>query len=915
MNDKDKINNSPQPQRPSNGHSSSGNSENRAPRPQNSSGNRAPSRPAQNGNSRPTGSRPAQNSRPDGSRPAQGSGSAPSKSGKPVTTKAKKPVTAPKTKDASGKKKKKKKHSKVFNIIKKLITVIMTTLLSLVLIMIITGTIVCTALTVYVLDFMEETTGITLQELESGSNTYFYGMDTDEETGNLEYVVLHSVQTDVQRIPVSIDEIPQHVRDAFVYTEDERFYTHDGVDYKRTFSAFLNMFLNIYDTEQGGSTITQQLVKNLTGDKEHSPQRKIREIFRAMQLEKTYSKDEILEEYLNYIGFGGPINGIQLAANRYFGKNVNELSTAEAATLAAIPKSPNEYYPFNQKYDEETGAHIYDGKAVNKERQQYVLWQLYKNGAISYDEYQVYLDEKLVYTDSEEYLKLHPEDAAEELEKKNEANSWVVDAMYKEAAEYLCTLYNIDYWEAIRRINNGGYKIYSCVNFDMQSYVEEKFLDLGNILDVDKVRKWADIDGDGESEEYLPHVAFTALDYDGTVLCTVGQWGEKKDSFVTNYATTEKRQIGSTIKPISTYGLALETDMIHWGSTYRDEAVLTLEDGRKWPTNYSTDGSFSVSGQTINVYYAIQKSYNTVPAKLCDALTPNSVFNFCKDKLGMDLDRADEAYSPLSVGALTYGLTLENLVNAYLPYGNEGIYYDAHIVTKIEQNNQPLYENNGNPRQAVSEETAWVMNRLLKNVVETGTGTAARLDNKVVCGKTGTTNDWYDLTFVGLTKDFVSGVTIGYKYYNKSLSLPASVKSAKVWNNIIGEYANSLPTGEDFEPVETVTSAPMCTASGMIAGSNCPKGIIGYWKSTNAPVCTGGHVVEPEVPTDENGQPITEPATQDPNEQPPVITPADPNVQPPAVTPEQPTDPPVVTPEQPADPPADTGGDAAAPAA
>ena len=172
-------------------------------------------------------------------------------------------------------KKPKKKKNKALVILKKLLTIIATTLLSLFLVMIITGTIVCTALTVYVLNFMEDSTSITLQELESGSDTLFYGSELDEN-GNEKLVVLKRIKTDVQRIPVTIDRIPQHVRDCFVYTEDERFYTHDGVDYKRTFSAFVNMFLHIYDTEQGGSTITQQLIKNVTGDDEHTPQRKIR---------------------------------------------------------------------------------------------------------------------------------------------------------------------------------------------------------------------------------------------------------------------------------------------------------------------------------------------------------------------------------------------------------------------------------------------------------------------------------------------------------------------------------------------------------------------------------------------------------------------------------------------------------------
>ena len=306
----------------------------------------------------------------------------------------------------------KKKKNKALVILKKLFAVVATTMLSLLLVIIITSTIVATALTVYVLDFMEDSTSITLQDLEAGSDTYFYTTETDEN-GEEKLKVIHRVKNGVQRIPVTIDKIPQHVRDAFVYTEDERFYTHDGVDYKRTFSAFVNMFMHIYDTEQGGSTITQQLIKNITGDDEHSPQRKIREIFSAMQLEKTYTKDEILEEYLNYIGFGGAVNGIQLASLKYFGKNVENLTTPEAAVLAAIPKSPEEYGPFTEyvnKYGEKVS-----GRDVNRERQKYVLYKLYDNGAITYDQYQEYRNAPLIYADSDEYKKLHPETTAEDL--------------------------------------------------------------------------------------------------------------------------------------------------------------------------------------------------------------------------------------------------------------------------------------------------------------------------------------------------------------------------------------------------------------------------------------------------------------------------------------------------------------------
>ena len=741
--------------------------------------------------------------------------------------------------------KKKKKKSKLLWFVKKLCTAIVTTLLSLFLIMVITGTIVTTALTVYVLDFMDESTNITLAELESGSDTYFYGTEIDEN-GEEQMVVLKELKTDVQRIPVSIDRIPQHVRDAFVYTEDERFYIHDGVDYKRTFSAFLNMFLHFYNTNQGGSTITQQLIKNLTGDTEQTPQRKIREIFAAMQLEKTYSKDEILEEYLNYIGFGGPINGIQLASTRYFGKNVEDLTVPEAAVLAAIPKSPNEYGPFVETEDDD-GNVIINGKANNKTRQEYVLWQMYNNGAITYDEYQEYLEAKILYTDSEEYKKLHPEVNLQEMENEQNAYTWEVDAMMFEAAGYLMDMYNIDEQEAINRINKGGYRIYSTVDKKMQNYIEEKFLDINNIVEEWTVKKWADLDGDGEAEEYLPHIAFVALRYDGSVMAEVGNWGPKTHSLVTNYANRDARQVGSTMKPVATYGLGIESDHIHWGSVYYNLPLDNIKDenGDPWPFNY---GRARGDGSRNFIYYYLQKSFNTVPAQLVDEMTPEAVYKFCTEQLGLELDEKDKAHSPLALGGLTYGVTLQNLVNAYLPYGNKGIYNKAHIISKIEDaNHQILVDNTtgADAVQAVSEETAWVMNRLIKNVVDNGTGSAARLSNKVVIGKTGTTENWYDLAFVGMTRDFASGITIGYQYNNEALELNMGLQSAQLWNRVIGEYANTnFPdTGADFDPCPSVIQASMCTATGMIAGPNCPKGITGYWKSTNAPYCDGAHYV------------------------------------------------------------------------
>lgn len=748
--------------------------------------------------------------------------------------------------DMPEKKKSPKKKKNIFLVIlKKLIACISTTLLSLFLIIVITGTIVATALTIYVMDFMDESSSISLATLESGSDTYFYGTQINED-GEAEDVVLKQLKTDFQRIPVTIDRIPQHVRNAFVYTEDERFYLHDGVDYKRTFTAFLNMFLHFYDTDQGGSTITQQLIKNLTGDKEKTPQRKIREIFSAMQLEKNYTKDEILEEYLNYISFGGATNGIQLASINYFGKSVDELTIPEAAVLAAVPKSPEYYGPFVKYYaDDALTQMTVDGRANNKVRQEYVLWQMYKNGAITYDEYQEYLVTPLVFTDSEEYKKLHPEVDIQQLKNEEDAYTWELDAMVNEAVGYLMELYNIDESEALKRLNKGGYRIYSTIDKKMQNYVEEKFSDINNIIPEGWVRKHVDLNGDGEytDDETLPHIAFVALRYDGSVMAVVGNWGAKTESLVTNYANVDPRQVGSTMKPVATYGLGIESDHIHWGSVYRNLPLQNIhdDDGNPWPFNY---GRVSGDGSSHNIFYFLQQSFNTVPAQLVDEMTPEAVFKFCTENLGMKLDKADEAHSPLALGSLTYGITLQNLVNAYLPYGAHGVYNEAHVISKIEDVNGNVIIDNvegRNTRQAVSEETAWVMNRLIKNVVDNGTGTGAKLYNKVVVGKTGTTENWCDLAFVGMTRDFASGITIGYKDY--TLELTPSIHSASVWNTVIGDYANTqfTDTPADFDPVESVIQQPMCTATGMIASDYCPKGSIGYWKSTFAPVCDGSH--------------------------------------------------------------------------
>ena len=723
---------------------------------------------------------------------------------------------------------------KKFPVLRRAISIFTTTLISLFLIFIITGTIVATAMTVYVMSFRDEVSNVTIEEMERRNNTYIYANDAE---GN-PTVCLYEVNNNTERIPVTIDQIPQHVRDAFVYAEDSKFYTHDGVDYKRTFYSFANMFMHIYDTKIGGSTITQQLVKNITGDDVQSPSRKIREIFRAMELEQRYSKDEILAYYLNYIGFGGATNGIQMASQKYFGKDVGELSIAEAASLAAIPKSPNTLNPFASYTDETTGEEINTGREENAKRQYYVLNQMYENGAITFDEYQQALNEKLVFTDSEEYKESHPEEEENQY-LKAEVTSWIVDTAIYEFADYLENTYNLTLEEAIERINAGGYRIDVTVDLDMQSYVEEKYLDLNNFVSKEEVALYLDENGDEEyttDEIMYPQSSFIAMDYEGRIKAIVGAVGEKTVPFCWNYATMEPRQPGSTIKPLTTYGYGLENDKIHWGSMYMDEPLKKIDD-KDWPSNYSN----TYSRNKVPVYDALARSLNTVPARICDQFTPQAIFDFAKNKMGLKLaetatdGKTDNDLSPLSVGALTYGISLKNLVNGYIPFGNGGTYYNAHIISRVMQGNETLiYEDDGSPRRVINDQTAYVMNKLLQNVVDNGTGSGAKLKNKTVCGKTGTTENWYDLTFVGMTEDFVSGVWIGY---TERHSLPETLKAAEMWSKIIGEYADSIVSGKKYPTNDSVIENYVCKKSGKIAGPYCTKGELGYWKSTNAPTC------------------------------------------------------------------------------
>lgn len=724
----------------------------------------------------------------------------------------------------SSKKKKsgKNKPKKKMHPVKKFFAIIGTTLLSLVLIFVISGSIIAAALTVYVLQFVEQdAVDISLSDLDLDYTTFIYGYDE-----NGARVELQTISRNADRIPVTIDQIPQHVQDAFVYIEDERFYEHYGVDWKRTFLAFLNEFLHMWG-RQGGSTITQQLVKNVTGDDDVSWERKMREIFRAATLEKYCPKIDILEAYLNYIGFGGSTAGIQAASLKYFGKDVSELTIAEGACLAGIPKSPEENNPFAYYIDEETGKAVYYGKEKCLERQKVVLAAMYKNAVISKIQYEEALNEDVQFLDPDSQYE----------SENNGVQNWFVDMVIRDVILDFEDLYGIDYDEASDKLYNGGYEIYTTVDIEMQEAVEEKFKDYTNF-----------------SETVLsdpPQAAFICMDYQGNIKAVVGGIGEKSGSNISNRATRATRSPGSCIKPITSYGYAIENDLITWSSIFINEPVTEIIDEetgqkRSWPYNYNSK-TYDYAGYFT--FQALQRSLNTVPAQLIQMETPQAVFDFLQNKFQITtLTASDADLAPLSVGALTNGLTLEELVAAYQVFGNGGKYYSPTSYTKVvDSNGKVVLQHKYTPIQAISKESAYVMNKLLQTVIEgpNGTGRAAKLTNTPLVGKTGTSQDWKDLSFVGCTPDYVSGIWYGYDI-PKEIPTGTYYSSSVVWKNVFGDIADAGPT-KSFPECSDVQELYYCTETGLLASGTCPTGSVGYYKSTNIPeVCSGHHDVEDE---------------------------------------------------------------------
>ena len=725
--------------------------------------------------------------------------------------------------------------TKIFRPIKHLIGTVAIAALCILMVAVISVTIIGSALTVYVVNLMSETSEIKLDDIASSYTTYIYAKDGDN------WITYDLISSEGEkRVWANLEQIPLHVRDAFIYSEDERFNSHDGVDFQGTVMAFANIFLEFWDSQRGASTITQQTIKNLTGDKDtlgmEGIARKIREIYRSIQLEKDYSKDDILEAYLNLVPLDNNIYGVQAAANYYFNKDVSQLSIAEAACIAAITKSPAANDPI---------AH----PEKNFERRKYILSKMLEFGAISTEEHDKALAEELTLIGSMVYTQLDDtitdSSTVSSYENFDTVSSYYVDAAIYQAVDIFMQYFGLEWDDAYQKLRSGGYEIYTCVDLDIQKELEKKYLDLYTFSE--------------SGTEEIPQSAFICMDYNGRVLGVIGGVGEKTSPLGLNRATMSTRQPGSSIKPLASYSLAVDRDLITWSTQFFDVPLLfedsSAENGYLvWPRNYSTTGAYTSSwSKEYNFsFQCLQRSLNTTSAQLVELLTPSECFEFLKYRLhlnGLTLYQnglTDIARSPMSVGALTNGVTLKDVTTAYQMFGNGGKYYESTFISRILDNSgNVVYQHPLIGEQVIDESSAYVMNRMLETVVSSsrGTGRNARLETVELIAKTGTTQDWADLWFIGCTPEYVTGLWIGH-------DIPAEIdtkvcySSSEMWKNIFGDIADASDV-KTFSTTSSIVKRDYCTVTGLIAGKNCSSTAVGYYKRTNIPAtCSGEHIDE-----------------------------------------------------------------------
>ena len=641
---------------------------------------------------------------------------------------------------------------------------------------------------------------------ELALNNASYVMYTDD-AGN--EVQLEQIKTSVNREWVASEEISDNLKNAAVAIEDQRFYKHHGVDIKRTIGATVKFVLSkigIGDSSYGGSTITQQVIKNITNETDKSATRKIKEMMRAIAIEKQLEKDEILTMYLNIAFFANNCYGVEAAAEMYFGKSADEVNIQEAATIVGITQYPTRFDPYANP-DNAT------------EKRNLVIGKMLELGMISQEEH-----DKAVKSP----LKL----VGKKGNGGGRVSSYFVDQVTSDVIADLQAKkgYSRDFAE--QQLTNGGLRIYSTVDPEIQDIMESVFENTANFPNSSAESAMVIIDP-----------------YTGAVKGMVGGLGAKTDVRGFNRATQAKRQPGSAIKPLAVYAPALEFGKINQSSVIIDEKITIGSDD--WEPSNSYKG---FKGNML-VHEAIGRSANIPAVKVLDMIGINRSFSYLENNFKLStLESADKNYSSLALGGLTKGVTIKEMAAAYSIFVNKGRYIKPYTYTKVvDSSGNVVLENKVSPVQTLKESTAYIMSDLLLEPVNSSYGTArsAKLSSITTYGKTGTTNDNYDKWFVGYTPYYVGAVWYGY---DKPKSVGGSNPCTSVWKKVMEQIHSGLPDKELPVP-DDVVSAEICTNSGNIAKETC-KSIIGYYEKGKQPKRTcfkhsyssGGEAEETENP-------------------------------------------------------------------
>ena len=640
--------------------------------------------------------------------------------------------------------------------------------------------------------------GVTVEELTMSEASIIYVQDN--ATGEwVEYETLYS--RDGNRRIIEYSDLPDHLVQALVDIEDHRFWEHNGVDWYSTASAMIQTLTG--GNTRGGSTITQQLLRDITDDKDVTVQRKVREIFRALEFEKSHTKEEIITLYFNRISFGFQFDGIATAAEGYFGKDVSELSLAESASLVAIINNPSLYDPFydHTYYVERDGEHVYrTTRELNKERQELILDRMLELGHISQEECDAAKAETLLFTDSEEYKALHGEEdaAAESGGSDSVYTTWFTDAVIEDAIELIQEARGCDASTANSLLYSGGYHIYTTLDPDIQEIVDSVYRDPSNF------------DNPSASGQPLGS-AITVIDpYTGDVVAMAGGVGEKEGSRTQNLART-RQPCGSAIKPVSVYAPAIDSNVITPANVFDDYPVRINDYGTG---GFPTNSPNRYDGMTT-VYRGLQQSKNTITVRTLELLGTENSFYFMENNLGFDLDAADNAISPLAMGGLTYGVTTEEMAAAFAAFANGGIYTEPRTIIEIRENDNEtvMVDNSSNSKVAMKETTAYLINQILRSVVTSGTGTGANFSGMTIAGKTGTTNNMFERYFVGYTPYYSAAVWTGY--VERDETIPGGNPAIGIWRKVMEQVHANLENKTFPERPDGISSVTVCADCGL----------------------------------------------------------------------------------------------------